>query len=511
MSSSRLLRTFRVILACSILGFFVGCSGSDGEGGSENKPGAEEANADLSSIQISSGALAFEPDKTDYSIEVGSNVATLVLTATVEDANASLVINGSNAESGKPFDINLISGQNTIRIVVTAYDSTTTKTYNLNISRNIMSPPAVPTGVNVSPGDNQVTIRWNTVNGATSYNLYWSTIPGLTKNTGIKISNATSPYSHDSLMNGTTYYYVVTSVNGIGESIESGAASATPRESLPLSPSPSSSAIIIDHTCTTLADIPAEAINQAKATLRIAYGHSSHGSQLVDGMSGLNLWKGGGLYSWNSNGAGGALELRDYAFYDYGAEDLGKDNTGNPDRTAWAAATRSYLNSHPNEINVVIWAWCGQVSDATEAEINTYLSLMTSLEQDYPGIQFVYMTGHLDASGVNGNLHQRNEQIRQYCRLNQKILYDFADIESYDPDRNYYLDLYANDGCYYDSNGNGYIDDGDQNWAINWQDNYAEGLYWYSCGAAHTQPLNSNLKAYAAWWLWARLAGWSGQ
>jgi hypothetical protein len=25
---------------------------------------------------------------------------------------------------------------------------------------------------------------------------------------------------------------------------------------------------------------------------------------------------------------------------------------------------------------------------------------------------------------------------------------------------------------------------------------------------SHSQPLNANQKAYAAWWLWARLAGW---
>jgi len=34
---------------------------------------------------------------------------------------------------------------------------------------------------------------------------------------------------------------------------------------------------------------------------------------------------------------------------------------------------------------------------------------------------------------------------------------------------------------------------------------------WYRCGSAHSQPLNANRKAYAAWWLWARLAGWNGE
>ena len=35
---------------------------------------------------------------------------------------------------------------------------------------------------------------------------------------------------------------------------------------------------IIDHTCTEITEIPESAINQAKATLHIGYGHTSHGS-----------------------------------------------------------------------------------------------------------------------------------------------------------------------------------------------------------------------------------------
>ncbi len=261
---------------------------------------------------------------------------------------------------------------------------------------------------------------------------------------------------------------------------------------------PTNTAIIIDHTSTKLADIPAESINQAKTSLHIAYGHTSHGSQLVDGMTGLYNWK-GSLYAFNNGGTGDALDLRDTPFS--GAYDL-----GNPDRTSWASATRTYLNANP-DINVVIWSWCGQVSSSTVADINTYLSLMTDLEADYPGVKFVYMTGHLDGSGLNENLHFRNEQIRNYCRDNNKILYDFEDIESYNPDGTYFGDKIPNDACDYDSNGDGVQD---ANWADQWQNAHTLGVDWFDCSAAHSQPLNGNLKAYAAWWLWARLAGWSG-
>lgn len=254
--------------------------------------------------------------------------------------------------------------------------------------------------------------------------------------------------------------------------------------------------IVADHSVAHLEAVPQTAIESAKTKLHIAYGHTSHGSQLVTGMSGLASWK-GSLFAFNAGGTGGALDLRDTPFS--GASDL-----GNPDRTAWAAATRGYLNAH-GEINVVIWSWCGQVSSATADDIDTYLSLMAGLERDYPAVTFVYMTGHLDGTGLTGNLHQRNEQIRQYCRANGKALYDFAAIESYDPDGVCFADRRANDNCDYDSDGNGSLD---RNWATDWQN--AHPGEWFSCSAAHSQPLNGNLKAYAAWWLWARLAGWSG-
>ncbi len=260
------------------------------------------------------------------------------------------------------------------------------------------------------------------------------------------------------------------------------------------------SQIIIDHRTAKLADIPVEWINQAKSKLHIAYEHTSHGSQIIDGMTGLYKWK-GNIYLWNDGGSEGALDIDDHGI-------TGGSDLGSPDFTSWAGSTRTYLNKpENNNINVVMWSWCGQVSDATESNINTYLTLMSDLEEDYPHVKFIYMTGHLDGTGVNGNLNKRNEQIRNYCKRNRKILYDFADIESYNPDGEYFLNKAANDNCDYDSDGNG---SRDSNWAIEWQNSHTLNTDWYDCNPSHSQPLNGNLKAYAAWWLWARLAGWTG-
>ena len=230
---------------------------------------------------------------------------------------------------------------------------------------------------------------------------------------------------------------------------------------------------IIDHNCTKINNIPEWAILEAKNLLHIAYGHTSHGSQITTGMNELDRFMGdSGLYLWTDGPNAGTLDIDDYF--------VGGD-LGNPDRVTWASRTRDYLNNTNNsDVNVVIWSWCGQVSSATESDIDTYLNLMSELESDYPNVTFVYMTGHLDGSGLTGNLHLRNEQIREFCRSNNKVLYDF---------------------------GNG---SRDGNWAIEWQNSHSIDIDWYQCSSAHSQSLNANQKAYAAWWLWAILAGWDG-
>ena len=104
--------------------------------------------------------------------------------------------------------------------------------------------------------------------------------------------------------------------------------------------------MIIDHNCTDLSLIPDEWIDSAKIKLHIAYGHTSHGSQLTTGMTGLIGFK-GSEYAWNNGGTNGALDLHDYAM---------SGDLGNPDRTSWADRTRTYLDAN-QKAYAAWWLW----------------------------------------------------------------------------------------------------------------------------------------------------------
>jgi hypothetical protein len=120
----------------------------------------------------------------------------------------------------------------------TAAQNTTTVTASigstlLGVANVALAPPpapSAPTGVsaNALPTAGSIRVSWNPVSTATSYNIYYSTVNGVTKLNGTKIGPFTSsPADVASLTSGTTYYFVVTAVNAGGESSESTQASAT--------------------------------------------------------------------------------------------------------------------------------------------------------------------------------------------------------------------------------------------------------------------------------------------
>ncbi len=234
--------------------------------------------------------------------------------------------------------------------------------------------------------------------------------------------------------------------------------------SSPVTPVQGSGSVADHLAAASYEGIPATAIDSARSSLRVLYGHTSHGSQLLTGMQML--------------GGAGGLSITELS------ADLG---TGGD--LTWASTTRARLGSSGNGFNVVVWSWCGGVSGNSTAGIDAYLQAMEQLEHDYPTVTFVYMTGHTDGSGATGSLRTNNARIRQYCVDHGKWLFDFEAIESYDPAGNDYPD--TDDSC---------------PWCSAWCSTHS----CPACGScAHSHCFNCYLKGKAFWWLLARMAGWS--
>ncbi|MFA5902495.1 MAG: DNRLRE domain-containing protein [Desulfobacula sp.] len=299
-----------------------------------------------------------------------------------------------------------------------------------------------------------------------------------------------------------------------------------------------SAGFLIDHTSTDPAQIPDQWITAAKANLQIAYNHTSHGSQIITGLNALRDFPAFGTrYHWTNTESpdSSTLCLRDGAIPgqpDLSQGDVDTDGDGMAD---WAEDTYAYLtlkdtggNFVHDDINVVMWSWC----DIAGHNVNRYLSSMEWLiglfseggtherALTHP-VQFVFMTAHANGGGELDSSDTPNRQIRQHCLEYDRILFDFSDIENYDPDGNYFLNKRLNDTLDYDSDNNGTRD---RNWASEYLDRHpgsqldqlTHGVDGYagcsSCahsdGGETDARLNCVLKGQAAWALFARLAGW---
>lgn len=89
-----------------------------------------------------------------------------------------------------------------------------------------------PVNLKAVAGVQRVTLSWDPAPGAEIYWLYWTTssdeYTGVTVNALDRISISHSPYDHQGLTPGATYYYYVTSVSGDWRSDVSNRAQAIP-------------------------------------------------------------------------------------------------------------------------------------------------------------------------------------------------------------------------------------------------------------------------------------------
>jgi autotransporter-associated beta strand protein len=179
--------------------------------------------------------LSFARPSSDTTPPVITVPANIVITATAAQGNVvNFVVTGSDnvngvvpvaclPPSGSVFPIGITT------VVCTATDSSLNSAeamFTVTVQPGTFVLTA-PTGFSASPGNQSAALAWNSVAPATSYNLYRS----LTSGSGFALlaaGLASTRYIDTGLANGTTYYYMVTAVNGTGEGPASATVSVVP-------------------------------------------------------------------------------------------------------------------------------------------------------------------------------------------------------------------------------------------------------------------------------------------
>ncbi len=258
-----------------------------------------------------------------------------------------------------------------------------------------------------------------------------------------------------------------------------------------------SKSIVADHRHTDISQIPDYWIEQAKKFV-VHYAHTSHGSQILSGLTWLEQQD--SKYNVNIVASGTVTLPPDTsAFRVYDGNNAGTTYI-TPDLywegTSGIAKTRSTLDTGYFDLST--WTWCGQMSYYSDAQIQEYINVLTQLDNEYPDVQFIYYTGHTDGTTPesNSSLWRHNNMVRDYVEANNKILFDFADIESYDPDGNFYPTVDGESSC---------------SWCDGWCDAHPDAFECQDLpSCAHTDGLQCTLKGQAFWYLMARVAGWDG-
>ncbi len=206
-------RIVGMVVAVFVASFAISGCGSGGSSAKTTAPtGVSAVSAGAGQVTVSwqpvSGA-------TSYTIYWST-------TSGVTPATGTKIANASSPYTHTGLDANTA-----YYYIVTAVNGAGESAPSNQVAVTGSATPAVPVGLAAIGGAGQTTMAWGGVSGATSYNLYWSTQSGVTTATGTKIANVGSPYTHTGLSANTTYYYIVTAVNGAGEGVASDQASAT--------------------------------------------------------------------------------------------------------------------------------------------------------------------------------------------------------------------------------------------------------------------------------------------
>lgn len=113
-------------------------------------------NANLSSLSVSEGALEpqFNPDTTEYTMNVGTDINSINISAVAAEANSSVEISGSE---------NLVEGENKVNINVKAADGSTSKSYTITVMKAVTSENQASTESKTEKSLAEITVSSKTI------------------------------------------------------------------------------------------------------------------------------------------------------------------------------------------------------------------------------------------------------------------------------------------------------------------------------------------------------------
>ncbi|MGR6835961.1 S-layer homology domain-containing protein [Syntrophomonas erecta] len=146
------------------------------------------SDASLSALTINSGTLspAFASDKTSYTASVAHSITSVNVTPTVNQTDAVVKVNGVTTISATPSTVGLNVGANTITILVTAQDKSTTETYTLTLTRAGAGSSSSGGGGGSSPTYYSASVDTKSNNGEINFDKTRSTA-------GSKVTIAVTP------------------------------------------------------------------------------------------------------------------------------------------------------------------------------------------------------------------------------------------------------------------------------------------------------------------------------
>lgn len=113
-------------------------------------------NANLSSLSVSEGALEpeFNPDTTEYTMNVGADINSINISAVAAEANSSVEISGNE---------NLVEGENKVNINVKAADGSTSKSYTITVMKAVTSESQASTESETEKSLAEITVSSKTI------------------------------------------------------------------------------------------------------------------------------------------------------------------------------------------------------------------------------------------------------------------------------------------------------------------------------------------------------------